>query len=73
MNKVGRVNIIHGFFLSFLCTWRFGDAGFGLAPHGPVQSDPFWHGLGLLCTSYVKLRPPIILKQQFEGKNLYLR
>jgi hypothetical protein len=29
------------FFLIY--TWRFGNAGLGLAPYGPVQSNPFLH------------------------------
>jgi hypothetical protein len=30
--------------LYFVYTRRFGDAWFGLALHGQVQSDPVWRG-----------------------------
>jgi hypothetical protein len=35
-------------------TRQFGDAGLGLAPHGPIQSD--WFG-----ASYANLKQPHIL------------
>jgi len=46
------------------------DAGFGLAPYGPVQSNPVFY-----ChfdPEYANIRQPHIFKRQIEGKNLVL-
>jgi hypothetical protein len=44
--QIPKSNIVFGNFshavFSLLC--KFGNAGLGLVPHGPVQSDPVWCG-----------------------------
>ena len=47
-----------------------GDAGFGLTPYGPVQSNPVFYGH--FDSGYANIRQPHIFKRQIEGKNLVL-
>jgi hypothetical protein len=48
----------------------FGDAGLGLTPYGPFQSNLVFRGN--FVTGYVNLRQPHIVKCQIEGRNLVL-
>ena len=47
-----------------------GDAGFGLAPYGPVQSNPVFYGH--FDSGYANIRQPHIFKRLIQGKNLVL-